>query len=118
MIIVRLLSPGPFGWLAPPKFTRVQGADIVMESITPTTRVECWRGESGSTQVSRHHISVCLMIPETNAYPSAPKGPSKQTSSANKNQDVRIVRRGPATPTHTDSARNRLIAVFSIEPYK
>src|SRR5436190_588567 len=34
MIIVRLLSPGPFGWLAPPKFTRVQGADIVMESIT------------------------------------------------------------------------------------
>jgi hypothetical protein len=32
MIIVRLLSPGPFGWFAPPKFTRVQGADIVMES--------------------------------------------------------------------------------------
>src|SRR6266404_6449721 len=31
---VRLLSPGPFGWFAPPKFTRVQGADIVMESIT------------------------------------------------------------------------------------
>src|SRR6266446_2183381 len=33
MIIVRLLSPGPFGWLPPPKFTRVQGADIVMESL-------------------------------------------------------------------------------------
>jgi len=39
MIIVRLLSPGPFGWLAPPKFTRVQGADIVMQSITPTTEI-------------------------------------------------------------------------------
>src|SRR5256885_14033575 len=43
MIIVRLLSPGPFGWLAPPKFTRVQGADIVMESITPTSGRECKR---------------------------------------------------------------------------
>jgi len=33
MIIVRFLASGPFGWLAPPKFTRVQGADIVMESF-------------------------------------------------------------------------------------
>jgi len=39
MIIVRLLSPGPFGWFAPPKFTRVQGADIVMESITLMTGI-------------------------------------------------------------------------------
>jgi len=37
---VRLLPPGPFGWLAPPKFTRVQGADIVMESITLTDPAE------------------------------------------------------------------------------
>src|SRR6266576_3390032 len=37
MIIVRLLSPGPFGWLAPPKSTRVQGADIVMESLRSLT---------------------------------------------------------------------------------
>src|SRR6202022_1834607 len=43
---VRLLSPGPFGWLAPPKFTRVQGADIVMESITligASSIVKSWR---------------------------------------------------------------------------
>jgi hypothetical protein len=26
--------PSLFGWLAPPKFTRVLGADIVMESIS------------------------------------------------------------------------------------
>jgi len=43
MIIVRLLSPGPFGWLAPPKFTRVQGADIVMQSIAQTSGRECKR---------------------------------------------------------------------------
>src|SRR5882762_258338 len=43
MIIVRLLSPGPFGWLAPPKFTRVQGADIVMESITLKHPLPCRR---------------------------------------------------------------------------
>jgi hypothetical protein len=29
---------GGRGWFAPPKFTRVQGADIVMESITPVIR--------------------------------------------------------------------------------
>jgi hypothetical protein len=37
-------SPGPFGWFAPPKFTRVQGADIVMESITLRTP---WAGQAG-----------------------------------------------------------------------
>ncbi len=36
MIMFGSFFPGLFGWFAPPKFTRVQGADIVMESITPT----------------------------------------------------------------------------------
>ena len=30
---VRLLSLEPFGWFAPPKSTRLMGADIVMESL-------------------------------------------------------------------------------------
>jgi len=35
--------PGLLGWFAPPKFTRVQGADIVMESITPTMAIVDFR---------------------------------------------------------------------------
>ena len=37
MIIVRLLSPEPVGWLSTTNFTRGVGADIVMESITLRT---------------------------------------------------------------------------------
>jgi hypothetical protein len=33
---LRLLSPEPFGWLAPPKLTRVWEPTLFMESITPT----------------------------------------------------------------------------------
>jgi hypothetical protein len=32
-------SPEPFGWFSTTKFTRGQGADIVMESITPRGHV-------------------------------------------------------------------------------
>src|ERR1700733_7231599 len=47
---VRLLSSEPFGWFAPPKFTRGLGADIVMESFhsltlasqTALVRIEKW----------------------------------------------------------------------------
>src|SRR5512133_29517 len=34
---VRLLSSEPFGWFAPPKSTRLMGADIVMESLLSLT---------------------------------------------------------------------------------
>src|SRR5438552_1031215 len=74
MIIVRLLSPGPFGWLAPPKFTRVQGADIVMESITQTSGRECkrltsapcagrlhWPGTHESTSTGDQHFDSAAL---------------------------------------------------------
>ncbi|PYV53226.1 MAG: hypothetical protein DMG91_17650 [Acidobacteria bacterium] len=38
MIIVRLLSPEPVGWLTHHQLYSGLGADIVMESISPTTR--------------------------------------------------------------------------------
>jgi hypothetical protein len=42
MIMFGSFLPGLFGWLAPPKFTRVLGADIVMESIALIDRgFEC-----------------------------------------------------------------------------
>jgi len=39
MIIVRLLSPEPVGWLQHHQLYSGLGADTVMESITPTTWV-------------------------------------------------------------------------------
>ena len=40
-MIPTLTLPSLFGWLAPPKFTRVQGADIVMESIALNDQRSC-----------------------------------------------------------------------------
>jgi hypothetical protein len=48
MIIVRLLSPEPVGWLSTTKLYSGVGADIVMESITlKTTRESAVAGYRG-----------------------------------------------------------------------
>jgi hypothetical protein len=44
MIIVRLLSPEPFGWFGTTKVYSGVGADIVMESFTLINPAKSWEG--------------------------------------------------------------------------